>query len=95
MHFVCSTPTNKVVFHSLDLKIDAPKLAISSLTDLTIRLLKNVEFDEKRDFVVVYLTDDCKQGQKYVLTIEYTGLISSNLYGFYRSSYVDNQNKTF
>ncbi len=93
MHFICVKPTRKVVFHSLDLTIDESKLAISSTTDLSVSLSKQIEYDQKREFTTLYLNGDCVANAKYTLKIEYTGLISTNLYGFYRSSYVENNKK--
>jgi hypothetical protein len=93
MHFICIKPTRKVIFHSLDLTIDESKLVISSTTDSSIGLSKQVEYDIKREFAIIHLNSDCVKNGKYVLNIVYTGLISSNLFGFYRSSYIENNTR--
>ena len=92
MHLKCKRATNKIVFHSHQLKIDAEKLKIESATDPAMNVDKNIKFDFVRQFVTVFMSKDCVVDAEYMLTIVYEGPISDKLNGFYRSSYIDSNN---
>ena len=88
MHFTCSIPTNKIVFHALQLEIDSDNLELTSYNDPSPPVLnKNIEFDKPKQFVIINLSKECKSGSDYKLTMVYSGVILTNLYGFYRGSY--------
>lgn len=89
MHFTCRKPTTKIIFHSLELVIDQNALQLTSNDDNGIGLVGDLEFDQRREFVIVTMNRECKMGSSYVLKIEFTGIILPVLYGFYRSSYLD------
>jgi len=90
MHFTCVKPTNKVVFHVKDLFIDESKLELIKNNIQVPSIVKKLEYDDVREFAILNLPSDCEQNANYTLKIVYTGLIGTNLYGFYRSSYVEN-----
>lgn len=89
MHFTCSKPTDKIVFHAADMKIDVNSLTIYSSSENAINVSKSIEIDEKREFVIVTMNKQCAQGASYVLSMNYDGQVLPTLYGFYRSSYVN------
>jgi hypothetical protein len=90
MHFTCVKPTRKVVFHIKDLFIDESKLELTKDNTEQISFVKKLEYDDLREFAILNLPSECVQNANYKLKIVYTGLIGANLYGFYRSSYVEN-----
>jgi hypothetical protein len=89
IHFTCKKPTNLIVFHSIGHDIDLAAFVINSATDAGIDVIRALEKDEKRDFVTITITRDCRAGADYELTIKFTGVILDVLYGFYRSTYTD------
>ncbi len=91
MTFECLNATNKIIFHSIEHKINASKLVLNGDGALTIT---NTEYDTLRDFYIVNLSGDCVQNKQYTLNVEYTGLIRVELNGFYRSSYVASNGET-
>jgi len=90
MHLACAKPTNKIVFHAADMVINENTLAILSTTDPTMTVTKSVEIDKRREFVTVTMSKQCVQGANYTLSMTYDGNVLGTLYGFYRSSYIDN-----
>lgn len=47
------------------------------------------EYDNKREFYVAHLEEALQKGHKYILSMEFIGLLNERLEGFYRSSYRD------
>lgn len=87
----CKKATNKIVFHSEGLHIDADSLEISSLQDTNaLGVLKSLEVDERREFVTVTTNRNLVPGANYTLHMDFTGTILTVLYGFYRSTYTIN-----
>lgn len=93
IHFKCLIPTNKVVLHFKSLKIENYNLTSEGSNDSLS--IQSIEYDKLREFVILNLEQNCTADYSYSLFINYTGNISENLYGFYRSSYTDKLNKTF
>lgn len=93
MSFICNEPTNKIVFHSIELEIDTNSLVIESSVDTTITISQTLEFDYRRNFVIVTMNRLCLEGQLYSLKLKYMGVLLTSLYGFYRSSYLDTNGK--
>ena len=95
MHFTCQIPTNKIVFHSKNLDLKNYNLySLDTAENESISIL-DIDFDSIREFAIISIDQDCKFNSTYLLNINYTGDISENLTGFYRSSYVDSLNHTF
>ena len=94
LYFECKNPTNKIVFHAKDLNIDETELNLKSDKDSDLKTLYSMTYDEIRDFVTVPLSRNCVKDISYVLEIRFTGIISDELNGFYRSSYVDRNGVT-
>jgi aminopeptidase N len=95
IHFNCTKPTNKIVFHHKELNFKNESFRLSSPADPTLSIVLPWTNDYPREFFKTNFTRNCQQGVIYVIHIEYVGLLSKNLVGFYRSSYVDkNTNQT-
>ena len=94
MHFTCDEPTNMIEFHQLDLVIDVNKLVLASDSDSGLTINKKITQDKERQTVKFKFNRDCQAKVNYTLTVPYSGEITTNLYGFYRSSYEEN-GKTF
>jgi aminopeptidase N len=89
INFVCEKPTQKIILHSRNLEINGNQLVLESADDNGIGVGNNVEYELLREFLTLTMTRECKQGAKYSLKLNYTGPITNDLLGFYRSSYVD------
>jgi len=95
MTFDCLNATNKIIFHTLEQKINSSKLVLlngdGSPSGLSIT---STDIDLLRDFFIINLNGACIQSQNYVLVVEYTGVIRVELNGFYRSSYLASNGET-
>lgn len=94
MHFTCTEPTKMIEFHQLDLVIDASSLVLSSSSDSGLTIEKEMNEDKERQTVSFHFNRECKVSNNYTLSVPFSGEITTNLYGFYRSSYEEN-GKTF
>ena len=70
----------------------------SNENDLNLRETPNrlaiifpVQYNSTREFIIIQLASKLKDNSNYRLVLNYTGTISTNLKGFYRSDYVDQQ----
>jgi aminopeptidase N len=90
MHITCKIPTDKFIFHSKDLTITS--ISLKSNDDANIQTDGTFEYDNQTDFVIVKANKECIQDDKYLLTVKFTGIIRDDLYGFYKSSYLDKNN---
>ncbi|XP_071870674.1 aminopeptidase N [Bombus fervidus] len=53
-------------------------------------------YDDKHEFLIIMLNDKLKKGDKYKLTVSYSGVVNDQLRGFYRSRSADkNGNLTY
>ncbi|CAF0920546.1 unnamed protein product [Brachionus calyciflorus] len=96
INFTCVISTNKIVLHALDLELDADSFTIESEDDKTgLNIEKTFTTDEVKNFIIIKMSKECLEESQYILYMKYKGLISSNLYGFYRSSYKDVNGKIF
>jgi hypothetical protein len=95
IHFTCLFATDKIIFHAVKLEINDYILTSSDDTQNNSILAGNIEYDTIREFAIINLNENCTDQANYSLTLNYSGIISENLIGFYRSSYVDKFNKTF
>jgi len=91
IHFSCEIPTNKIYLHARELEIHVTSLKIND-TGLGV---VDLEFDVRRDFVIVNLNGMCQTGHHYALSLAFTGIVS-HTFGLYRSAYKDStDNQTF
>jgi hypothetical protein len=94
MHFKCVKPTTEIVFHAADMIIDASSLTIRSDTDATMTVSKSIKNETLREFVTVTMSKQCTANADYVLSMTYEGEVLPALYGFYRSSYINELGET-
>ena len=90
MHLTCVQPTNQIIFHMVDFDVDETSLQIESVDDSGIKLQGKYEIDEAREFFKMNFTKQFIANKNYTFTIKYEGPLRTELYGFYRSSYVSN-----
>ena len=84
--------TNKIVLHSKNLEIKNYSISIANESISITQIYK----DEKTDFLTFSTDLFLESGMNYTLKIEFNGIISNKLYGFYKSSYLNKaENKTY
>jgi len=86
----CVEATNTIVLHSNSLNIDTESVVVVNGFG-AICPLDSISFDPKKDLMYVKSTENFKSGEKYVLNIRFTGNITDQLAGYYKSSYVDKE----
>lgn len=93
MHFRCVKPTDKIIFHQKDLNLTHKNL--SSYNDPELEINSEFKFDYDKDFVTLNFNKNCKKDANYTLGIKFDGVLLDKLYGFYRSSFQDKDNKKY
>jgi len=86
----CVGATDTIVLHSNSLNIDTENVVVVNTFGF-IFPVDSVSFDPKKDLMYVKSTEKFKPRDKYVLKIPFTGNITDQLAGYYRSSYVDKE----
>jgi hypothetical protein len=89
INYVCQMPTRRIIFHGVDIDIDTKELELESSEDKDIKVNPNFQLDALREFVIMETNKECLKDAIYKLKISYIGQIGRNLFGFYRSSYLD------
>ncbi|XP_001944764.2 aminopeptidase N [Acyrthosiphon pisum] len=91
IQMTCVEATDTIVLHSNSLNIDTKSVVVANGGENVIPV-SSVSFDPKKELMHVKSTVNFKPGDEYVLTIPFTGNITDDLVGYYRSSYVDKEN---
>jgi hypothetical protein len=95
---LCKEATDRVTVNIKNITIKEPTVTVVSLEDdekgdATITngsvAIRAHEYDMDRNFYIVILQEILVPGSKYRIYIQYLALLSDELVGFYRSSYVD------
>ncbi|ROT72062.1 putative aminopeptidase N [Penaeus vannamei] len=89
-------PTSQIIFHMADIitKNDTVKVTTSGEVTSQSIGIKRQEYDYRRHFYIAHLEEELQKGKKYVLAMEFLGLLNDQLRGFYRSTYKDADGKT-
>lgn len=89
--------TKNVVFHAVDLAIDKKSTSLReySLNNNNSKFVQiaNQQNDSAREFFIIRTSDFLKAGKQYILYLKFVGYLNDFLEGFYRSSYIV-QNQT-
>lgn len=93
----CMKDTSKLVMHINEIDVHNSSLSLTSLTDTSFGEIKSFSWynDFVREFFVADLSKQLKAGQKYRLKMNYTGYLQSDDRGFYRSSYMRNNQRVW
>ncbi|XP_014220654.1 aminopeptidase N [Trichogramma pretiosum] len=87
--------TYKVTLHAVDMRIDESFTSIKEYplvegdTNKQIKVSRQLN-DSARQFHVIEARQQLKAGKQYLLHLKYVGNLNDYLQGFYRSSYVEN-----
>ena len=90
--FNCVENTNRLIFHINKLLINGTTLSVKSLSDSSFTEIKGFSWtnDIERQFFVANLAQQFKANQNYSVFVQFTGYLTDDNAGFYRSSYLDN-----
>ncbi|XP_042215803.1 aminopeptidase N-like isoform X2 [Homarus americanus] len=91
-------PTSNVTLHMADIITKNETIKLRDLNNLEgpELVIKKHEYDREREFYLAHLEEELQQGHKYILSMEFTGLLNDKMAGFYRSSYRNAEgNKTW
>ena len=94
--FTCVQATSSLVFHINKLDIDNSSLVLNSTTDISFTTLNGFSWynDFTRQFFIANLTQSLKVGHNYTVSMNYVGYLTDDNAGFYRSSYINENNDT-
>lgn len=89
MYLTCVQSTNQIVFHAIDLYVEEDTVEVHDSNGQLIPLRDSIQYESRRNFMTVTLTQTCTENENYTLALKYRGLINEDLVGFYQSSYRD------
>lgn len=87
--------TNNITLHADELTVDYSSISVLELVRDELNLKYNnvpvsgIRRDKKRQFLIIHL-DDQLTAEQYLIKIKFKGVLNDVLQGFYRSSYVIN-----
>ena len=91
----CVNPTNKILFHGLNLNITESGLELYKSEDnVNVPFSSELVYDSRREYYTMTVNEDLEAGKQYTLVVPYRAGIVDRLDGFYRQQYVEN-GKTF
>ncbi|XP_029346688.1 aminopeptidase N [Acyrthosiphon pisum] len=90
IRMTCVGATDTIVLHSASLNIDTKSVVVANCGENVIQV-SSVSFDPDKELMHVKSTVNFKPCDEYVLTIPFTGNLTDDLVGYYRSSYVDKE----
>ena len=93
----CVKDTSKLILHVRNLDLDNTTLSLISSSDTAFGELKQFPWynDYARHFFVADLSNTLKAGNSYEFSVKFTGYLTDDNRGFYRSSYMKNGTKVW
>lgn len=89
IEYAATQRVDVVYLNARDLEIKSAKVAsFSTKTESTIAV-KKISYDKATEVVTLALESSVEEASKVLVTVNYTGLIQTNMAGFYRSKYKD------
>ena len=89
IYFNCVEDTNNLIFHINKLEINNATLSVRSLTDSSFSEIRGFNWtnDFERQFFMASLPQTFKRNHSYTVFVQFTGYLTDDNAGFYRSSY--------
>lgn len=81
---ICKNPTRNILLHMKKLNITSYGVQDSSGNHLSVL---RVAHSKKLEQYLVQMRDELQKGEKYTLKLDFNGLLSNTMAGFYKSSY--------
>lgn len=87
--------TRAITFHAKNLELNSYKVEYTDAKGIPgVIIVENEKEDFEKNFITLFLKSPLETGMKSVtLKLSYSGQINNYLKGFYRSSYLDKNNK--
>ncbi|XP_005184073.3 aminopeptidase N [Musca domestica] len=89
--------TSNITLHLRNLTVEESRIELYSTGDDGENFtfcLRNIDKVPDLDYFIIQLCEDLHSGQKYNLTLRFSGTLNDELNGYYRSSYVNGRNET-
>lgn len=86
----CLQITDTITLHAMDLDIDTNSVAVISGGGKIVPVT-GVSYAPEKEFMYIKSSENFELGEKYVLTTAFVGNISNDLFGYYKSSYLDEE----
>ncbi|XP_059534043.1 aminopeptidase N [Myotis daubentonii] len=96
VHFTCQEPTNVIIIHSKKLNytdIQGHRVALQALGGAKAPEIDRTELVEVTEYLVVHLKSQLEAGVMYEMSSKFQGELADDLAGFYRSEYMDGNEK--
>ncbi|XP_005885265.1 PREDICTED: aminopeptidase N [Myotis brandtii] len=96
VRFTCREPTNVIIIHSKKLNytdIQGHRVALQALGGAKAPEIDRTELVEATEYLVVHLKGQLEAGVMYEMSSEFQGELADDLAGFYRSEYMDGNEK--
>lgn len=86
------TTTNEIVLHQNQLTINEPLTTLTLASNAgSLTVISGTNWNNITHLYTLYTSTPLVPNIEYRLTFVYTGILSDDMRGFYRSSYVENQ----
>ncbi len=97
MEFSAENSTDEIVIHGMNLTVDEESVILITLPSTKTTKAKDghqvkavsVSYDTSKDFIIIKLDSKLDPSFDYRVSLSYSGALSGNLKGLYRSSYFD------
>ncbi|XP_069952146.1 aminopeptidase N [Cherax quadricarinatus] len=89
-------PTSNITLHIADIITKNETIKVVPSDDVEgpgVEVKQNL-YDKDRNFYIGVLGEELELGKRYILSMEFVGLLNDQLIGFYRSTYTDEDGNT-
>ena len=104
LDFFVQSTTDRIILHGVNLTIIDSSVIVTAIpnsneNDLNkwernsspLEILHPVTYNATKEFIIMQLVSKLNENSHYRLSLNYTGALSQNLKGFYRSDYIDKE----
>lgn len=93
IHLTINETSDELLLHASGLEFKQQKLVYTLNKTESVVEVTSVTLDEKKETALLKLAEKVPQGSQATLEVEYVGQIRTNMAGFYRSEYIDDNGK--
>jgi len=80
----CLQPTKNIILHLRDLRVG--DIGLTDSKQNRLKILRRMEYKKNQQYLIT-MDEELKEKTSYALYMEFKGALSSNMEGFYKSSY--------
>lgn len=89
----CLRPTSQIILHSNNLTIADKDVSVLDGDSKEKIAISSIKYDLAKEFMQINTEQPLIEDKKYILSIEFTGILSNSLTGYYKSSYKNPNNE--